>query len=155
MSKFMDRMKSWKVILESRSPNEVQNAYFEWMKIESCARAYVRDVSTALKLYFEFHHQGHEFDLNKPAEEFVYTYQSWGVSAPYISAHTGSAGMLAYFLWMFKPGLDAIQLGGLTASAKMFDREIVKEEAVAELRDKLRARGVDLPRICDPWPFAA
>lgn len=150
--KFMGGMEHWKVILESEDATEVMAAYRIWLPIEVLTRNYVRYVSSAMRLYLEFHFPDANVDYSLNPEDFTYINQSWVYNAPFLSHHIGPAGVLAQHLMMMKPGLERLQLAWLVASAKVLGKNFFKDEALEQLREKVLKHSGSLPAVCTPWP---
>jgi hypothetical protein len=61
---FTKGLPTWKVVLESKNPQLVQDHYQEWLKIEGLVRSYIASIAMALKIYLEYFVQV-EFDRSQ------------------------------------------------------------------------------------------
>lgn len=153
MTLIMTHIELWKVIDESKSAEEVTQAYGKWLSVEALCRNYLRFISAALKLYVQYNHPNAQFDFSKSDQEFVYIYSSWGNNAPFLSHRMGCAAMLAQNMFMIEPGMKRMRLASFVAHAKMAGKNIFKEGALEEMRAEVFEHNVSLPAICNPWPF--
>lgn len=146
LAAFNRGLPTWRVILESKNPQLVQDQYQEWLKIEGLVRSYIASIAMALKIYLEYFVQV-DFDRSQSDEDFVYIYQTWMSKVPYLAEHSASAYMLANFLMMFQPGLKAMQLAGLAASTMILGKNLFKEGALEKMKKDLEESGAPVPAI--------
>ncbi len=145
-SAWMAGMKSWKMMFESKDADLVTKSYQEWIMIEGAARSYLAHVALALKLYME-HHLEVASDAKLPNDEFIYVYSSWGNNAPFLSEHVGSAYMIANLVFLYGPGLKALQTASMFAMKKMAGADIFKEGALEHMRQELIDKDITVPAI--------
>jgi hypothetical protein len=148
---WMGGMEHLKPLLESKDPQVVQSAFYDWTAIDVAVRLYLGYVVTAMKMYIQYN-TTHIVDETKDAEMFAYIYQSWVAKAPFLSNHAGVAATLGQMIFMLQPGAKAAYLAGMTASAMLLGKNLFREGALEEMRDELLASGRSLPAICEPWP---
>jgi hypothetical protein len=149
---YLNGMKYWTAVENDPNPQAVTESYQQWIPIEAVAKNYIRYIAAAMQLYIEHHYPNVNFDRKEDPELFVYKYQSWVYNAPFIAPHIGAAALLSQFIWMMQPGLERMRLAWLVASAKTLGKNMMKEGALEEMRDKILQRNDGLPAVCSPWP---
>ena len=139
---------NWKIILESKNPQLVQDHYQEWLKVEGLVRGYIASIAMSLKIYLECVVQL-EFDRSQSDEDFVYVYQTWMNKVPYLTEHSANAFILANFLMMYQPGFRAVQLAGFVSLAMTSGKNLFKEGALENRKKELIEAGTPLPAIAE------
>jgi thiaminase len=148
LGRFTAELPVWKIILESKNPQQVQDSYQAWLKIEGLVRGYISSIAMALRIYLEYFAR-QDFDRSQNDEDFVYVYQTWMNKVPYLSEHSANAFMLANFLMMYQPALKAMRLAGLMSSADVFGKSLFKEGALEQMKKELQESGAPIPAIAE------
>ena len=143
---WLNGTKQWKTMLETTDATTYTNLYSKWLKIESLSRQYIATLAHALKIYLE-HNTEASLDLSLPDDQFIYIYSSWMNRAPYLSEHAGPAYMVANLIFLYGPGLEALQLGYLFATKQLLGEKIVKMDVLNERKAAAETAGLQLPAI--------
>lgn len=136
-SSLHEGMKLWKTILESNDNQQIHDLYMRWQRTVSPAQEFLARFLSAVELYEE----AVEAKLLAPGDDHVVrTYVSIDAirTIPFLRNYSGTAELVATELFMFQPGLDAIQLRGLEATDALMPG-VVKKEALQALREKVQA----------------
>jgi hypothetical protein len=134
---FMNGMKIWKILLESKNPNEVFDAHLRWMKIYGPCAEFLERVVSAIDIYSEATGQVVLVPVGSSAERIYYSFEQIK-DIPHVRHYIGAAYSLASSMVAMEPGLDEIQLSGLEAASKLMPR-VIKAEAITALRAKVAA----------------
>lgn len=134
---FINGMKDWKVLLESKDPNRIFDAYMRWMKINGPCLEFLERVVSAIDIYSEATDQSLLSSIGSSAERIYFGFEKIN-NIPYVRHYIGAAYGLATQVVLTAPGLDRIQLAGMEATDKMMPG-IVNDDALVNLRAKVAA----------------
>jgi hypothetical protein len=143
---WINGMEEWKTLLESRDAHAVCESYMKWNKVEIVMKRYLSNISFALKIYLE-HNTSIQFDTNQTDEDFVFLHHQQMNKAPFLSEHAGTAFSIAHFMVHVRPGIQAVQLAGMTASTIVVGKEVFNQDGLRALKEELVKRGTPLPAI--------
>jgi hypothetical protein len=141
---FMKGMVYWKVILESKDPQAVLDAYTPWMRIEGLCSEFLSRVVSAVELYCEATGENLLGIGTSPVERVYIGFEKLR-EIPFVRHYIGAAYSVASDMFLTEPGLDRLHLSGYEAIEKLTPG-IVKAEALAELRAKVEAREASLKK---------
>lgn len=139
---FMNGMRLWKTIMESPDHTAVFNAYTEWMKIEGPCREFLARVVTAVEIYCDASGNNVLPPADSPGMRIYLGYKAL-MDIPYVRHYIGAAYSLAASVVVAEPGLDRIQLAGLSATDKLMPG-VINEGALSAVRQRVAAHDREL-----------
>ena len=136
----------WKIILESKDPQRVYDAYLLLMKKTGPTKQFVTTIGNASKFYLQATGNTN-LDYSLPNIDFIYINKAWIEKIPHISENFHTTYAAVEQLMLLERGFKSITLAGWIAMEKYTGINAMKKEAKEELYKYHKEQNLELPKI--------